>query len=95
MSHHSSDVWMWVNIWCYCAGILWPLTWIFSSKKPLSDAEKWEVFHEVCATPQLMADGVVMQRIEWRYVPYEAQATGGQARPAPPAIRVGGRELQT
>lgn len=84
MSIHSEDVWAALHIWCYFAGIVWPITWLFEGKRKLTAEEKWEVFREVAQTPQLMADGVVMQRIEWKYVPFEPKpaetATG--VRPA-------------
>lgn len=81
MSHHSVDWGLVWNIWCYSAGILWPLTWLFSRKKELTDAEKWAIAQEIIQQPAQLPDGT-LQRAELVWKAYEAPtADGPQSRP--------------
>jgi len=81
------------HLWCIFAAIAWPLSAMFGGKKKaLTDDERWEIFHELVDTPQLMADRKSYQRIRWDYVACEAPATSQAAAPgAQPAIVRGGR----
>ena len=94
MSHHSTwdllvDIWTWATLLTS-----WPFAYWMGKSPKLSDEDKWRIFHELVEQPQLMADGKTLQRIEWKYVACEPEATPAQALPAKaPRVMMGGREL--
>jgi hypothetical protein len=75
------------NIWAVIATCVV----LFGGKKskPLTLEEKWAIFRELADTPQLMADGRTLQRIEWRYVLHVPEAVEAPISKAPPTIARG------
>jgi len=88
----DASIWeMGWKIWCLFAAVAWPCTWMFGGKKskPLTLEEKWAIFRELADTPQLMADGRTLQRIEWKYVLHVPEAVEAPMSSAPPTIARG------
>lgn len=89
MSHQSGWGMAW-DLWCIFAGIIWPCTWFVRRKiQPLTPEEKWAIFRELADTPQLMADGRTLQRIEWKYVLHVPEPVEAPVSSAPPTIARG------
>lgn len=90
MDKHTQDLlWVCWQVWMWVAAIGWPFAAMRTRK--LTDAERWEVFHELVAQPQLMADGKTLQRIDWKYVAVDPAGADAQVRQSAPTIRLGGR----
>lgn len=82
------------QVWCWACGVLAIIRMLFGSRKPrLTDEERWQIFHELTSTPQLMADRKTYQKIEWRYAAYEPEAEQQAALRARPTIGVRGQTL--
>lgn len=91
---HHVDWEMLASIWTWATLLTsWPFAYWMGKPKALTDEQRWEIFREMASRPQLMADGISMQRIEWKYVPYVAPVSETSTGVRPATIVQGARPV--